>query len=182
MPSDKLHIIKISTRDKLAKRDIRKLYEVSGEVDIVKPSPRSEQQKAVAADALKKTTSNKNEIRLTQEQLMALINAIKTSSFGSGAAGADSSKSNSLENLNLNLNFSGEETTTTSNNKAASNATPFESKSSGAINGVDMAKKLLMEKKKQKWMNDKGSGSFIFSLPRKIRIKLISIFKIYWKN
>lgn len=133
---------------------------MNGEVDVVKTSPRSNLSKNLAAANAGK--GGKNEIRLTQDQLVALINSIKSGEDFNGK----NSKSNSLENLNLNLS-DGEADRYPAPSKPLQPPPPpqpqtqqhtVSNQQEGAANSnAERIKRMLIEKKKQKWASEKGN-------------------------
>lgn len=165
-------LFKINTRDTRAKKEIRKSYQVNGEIDVVKPSPRSTTTtQAKNANATnKKDAANKNEIRLTQDQLMALLSAIKSGDKNPGGS------SNLLENLNINLSDSeGDRAQASKPNQQGSHHGKMPDGNNN-INHQDGAsneeriKRMLIEKKKQKWASEKGlifSNIIMFFLKRR---------------
>lgn len=68
----------VLTKNKQAKKDIQRSMEISGEVDLVKASPR--QSNAKSSNKIKSINDalNQNGIKLTPEQLMALINQVQS--------------------------------------------------------------------------------------------------------
>lgn len=131
---------------------------MNGEIDVVKPSPRSTTTQAKNANATnKKDAANKNEIRLTQDQLMALLSAIKSGDKNPGGS------SNLLENLNINLSDSendrAQASKPTQQGSHHGNMPDGNNNNSNHQDGVsneERIKRMLIEKKKQKWASEKG--------------------------
>lgn len=157
----------------MAKKEIRKSYEVNGEIDMVKPSPRQPGGVEKQQIGNKVSGNNKNEIKLTQDQLIALINAIKANEKRGAELETSSligGGSNSLENLNLNLSDNEGSSGENHNNKRDMSLYKTPNVAFNGDNGsgptmkpngrndddAKSSKKSLIEKKKQKWMNEKG--------------------------
>lgn len=85
--------------------------------------------------------NDKGEIHLTQAQLLALVNAIKSDLNKTNEQMLNESKRKSQENLRINFTESDQQTKPTNTSDD---------------NIIDSPRKLLMEKKKQKWLDDKG--------------------------
>lgn len=101
---------------------------------MVKKSPKKPASEFSAAK------NDKGEIHLTQAQLLALVNAIKSDLNKTNEQMLLESKKKSQENLRINFTESDQTKPTNTSDD----------------NIIESPRKLLMEKKKQKWLDDKG--------------------------
>lgn len=166
---------KVNTKNQLAKKEIKRSMEVSGEIDVVK---RTESQlgkdKSKLVSNLSSTLS-KNGINLSQEQLAEILNTIQNEETPNNQKFAQRDLSKERKpNAPMNLNLSGDDMSSYKNYqqrpqkdslndlpayrqpKIVVNQDELESKSTNNLDDQASNKHFLIDKKKQKWQKDKG--------------------------